>query len=118
MSIARWAPLLVLAGGGIVLGFEQERTSAWLSRHDLLAHAIGLGLLAFALRRAFPRWPLRRIALACAAAAVGLEALQAFVPGRTASWRDVGAGLAGLAPAVALLGARSLRARRQEFDQE
>lgn len=118
MSITRWGPLLLLLAGGGILGLEQDRSSTWLSRHDAVAHAIALGLLAWALRRALPGWSLLRIATVCVLAAVGAEALQAFVPGRTASWRDVAAGLLGLAAALVALSPGAIRMRREELDEE
>lgn len=114
----RWLPLLLLAALGLVLGLEQERAWPWLGRHDKLVHAVGLALLAFALRLAWPRWHAGALMAACAAAALGLEALQALVPGRTPSWDDVAAGIAGAAAALVVPYVRLVGRQRMEDGEE
>lgn len=102
----RFAPLAAVVAAGVLLGTRENALWSALRTHDTGAHVVGAGVLAIALRRAFPQWTGAGLFAACLAAVLALEAVQVFVPGRTADVADVLAGAAGAALGLVVSGRR------------
>ena len=105
------------AGAGLYfLGSQPFAVGFFPPPWDKLAHLVTFALIGGAIGFASEQrgW---RMGLCCTAGALVLgamdEAHQAFLPGRQASWADLGADLLGGLLGAALLGARYELARRR-----
>ena len=92
---AFWALLVIVSW----LAFAPHPPSAIDTGWDKLNHALAFGALALSGRFGFPGSRLRVLGIAAALLAFGLaiEAIQSFIPSRSADLKDVLADLVGIA---------------------
>ncbi len=108
-NLLRWSPICVLGAVIFLVSYLPEQTPGFRATHkipggDDLAHAVAYGLLAWLLLRSMARrgrLAAAVAALAAAAALGGMIELTQPWAGRTCSWIDWLANLAGASLAVA-----------------
>lgn len=119
LRLAAAASVIILAAGLYLLGAQPLAVGLFPAPWDRLAHATTFAVVGSAtgLASGTRGW---RMVVCCVAGAVVVGAVdelhQTFLPGRSASWADFGADLAGGLSGAALLGmgyaAMQWRARR------